>query len=384
MKENYFYPLPLERLHRRYDLIFKSIREGHSVRLIGLPSTGRSSYFKFILENQDVTLEFTKGEKYIFLIIEPEDVLDSVAKTLILKLISLGEIKSDALIRNAIQVNDLVILQESILKCLINYSGPKIVFVIYEPEEILIKDKKGAQLLARVIDVGYSPPYNPFVLLAITSPVFEEMLGNATASPLRIFFEERRVFFPLFDEFEMGYLRRRLEQQLDIKISPKLDKEVRSVADGHTMLYRTLVNQKSNQGVFDFDKIGSLSKSIWNSLGIQSQKFITKKKYHKDPLLSKLNLINSDNTLKIQFQKLVSDFRDPSPQDLLLKKFFLSNTDVLIARDDVASQMWGEDWRSRYSDWALDQAIYSVKKVLPRNYTLKTIRNRGYIVHISN
>ena len=112
---------------------------------------------------------------------------------------------------------------------LANISGPKIVFVIYGPEEILIKDTNGAQLLARIIDIGYSPPNNPFVLLAITSPVFEEMLDNATAGPLRIFFEERRVYFPLFDEFEMGYLRRRLEKQLDIKIPIELDKEVRCV-----------------------------------------------------------------------------------------------------------------------------------------------------------
>lgn len=383
MKEKFFFPLPLERLHRRYDLVFKSIREGHSVRLIGLPSSGRSSYLKFILENQAVTLEFTQGEKYIFLIIEPQDVVDSLAKTLVVKLISLGVIKSDVLIRKAMQFNDTVILQETILNGLTNFSGSKIVFVIYAPEEILIKDMNGAQLLARVIDIGYSPPNNPFVLLAITSPVFEEMLDNSTAAPLRIFFEERRVYFPLFDEFEMGYLRKRLEKQLDIKIPKELDTEVRSIADGHTLLYRTLVNQKINQGVFDFDKIGSLAKSIWNSLGIQSQKFIVKKKYQKDPLLSKLNLMYSDNSLKIQFQKLVSDIKDPSPQDLLLKNFFLSNTDVLITRDDVASQMWGVDWRTRYSDWALDQAMYSVKKVLPSNCTVKTIRNRGYIVQIT-
>lgn len=384
MKENFFYPLPLERLHKRYDLIFKSIREGHSVRLIGLPSSGRSSYLKFILENPDVTLEFTKGEKYTFLIIEPQDVVDSLTKTLVMKLISLGVIKSDTLIRNAIQVNDTAILKETILNGLANISGPKIVFVIYGPEEILIKDTNGAQLLARIIDIGYSPPNNPFVLLAITSPVFEEMLDNATAGPLRIFFEERRVYFPLFDEFEMGYLRRRLEKQLDIKIPIELDKEVRSIADGHTLLYRTLINQKTDQGVFDFDKIGFLTKSIWNSLGIHSQRSVLKKKYQKDPLLSKLNLLNSDNTLKIQFHKLVSDIKDPSPQDLMLKNFFMSNTDVLIARDSVASQMWGENWRTRYSDWALDQAIYSVKKVLPSNCTLKTIRKRGYIVQTAN
>jgi DNA-binding winged helix-turn-helix (wHTH) protein len=61
----------------------------------------------------------------------------------------------------------------------------------------------------------------------------------------------------------------------------------------------------------------------------------------------------------------------------------VQKSDSVVSRDEIAQAIWGQNWLKRYSDWQIDRLIYLVRRKLSSAYTIKTIRNRGY-VFISN
>jgi DNA-binding winged helix-turn-helix (wHTH) protein len=60
--------------------------------------------------------------------------------------------------------------------------------------------------------------------------------------------------------------------------------------------------------------------------------------------------------------------------DLLLQK-----SDRLVARDDIARAIWGKLWLKKYSDWRIDRLIYLLRRKIPAKYSIRTVRNRGYV-----
>lgn len=381
MKSDFRYPLPIECLHARFNSVFEALKANQSVHLIGLPDTGRSGYLKFILSAPDVLREFINPDDFSFVILDPSDIDGSFPKTLLLKLMASGIVKSDDLITHALKTNDNQILREIIITTLSKIKDKKIVFVLYSPSKILLKDKDIASFLACVLEINRVPPNATCLLLTISSPSFLDSVSEDAVFPLHLFLEERKVFFPLFDDSEMKYLRRRLEHLLNITITDELDREVRAAADGHTILYRTLVNQAMHLGNLDEEKITVLAQSIWQALGREQKQSIEKSNFMDNLIIQKLNLLTSDGKFRINF-KLLKGSKKPevSAQDLLLKSFFEKRPNILVTRDEVAKELWGEDWEDKYSDWALDQAMYSLRKILPEGESLQTLRNRGYIL----
>ena len=380
MKVDFRYPLPLERLHARYDPVFEALKANQSIHLIGLPDTGRSGYLKFILSAPDVLSEFINQSEFSFIILEPADIGDSFPKTLLLKLMAAGVVESNDLITHALKANDDQIIREAIINTLSKIIDMKIVFVLYSPTKILFKDKEIALFLARVLEINRTPPNATCLLLTISSPSFLDSESGEAVFPLHLFLEERKVFFPLFDDQEMKYLRRRLEHLLSIVISDELDREVRLIADGHTILYRTLINQALHLGNIDEDRITALTESIWLALGKEQTQNIEKGSHKDNLIIQKLNLLTPDGELRIDFKNLKTNKPQASAQDLLLKSFFEKRPNILITRDEVAKELWGENWEDKYSDWAMDQAIYSLRKIVTDGYNLQTLRNRGYIL----
>lgn len=61
--------------------------------------------------------------------------------------------------------------------------------------------------------------------------------------------------------------------------------------------------------------------------------------------------------------------------DLLLQR-----SDSIVPRDDIAKAVWGPNWLDRYSDWEIDRLIYLIRHKLPTKYSVKTLRNSGYIL----
>lgn len=65
------------------------------------------------------------------------------------------------------------------------------------------------------------------------------------------------------------------------------------------------------------------------------------------------------------------------------KKIFilLKSTTGIVSRDQIATALWGKRIQEKYSDWAIDQTIYALRKSLKfhtTGFTIRTKRGQGY------
>lgn len=89
------------------------------------------------------------------------------------------------------------------------------------------------------------------------------------------------------------------------------------------------------------------------------------------PLVEKYLLQLYDRTapeLSIQQQKVLNLLLERSP--------------ALVTRDEIAQTMWENKWHEQYSDWAIDQIVYSLRQLLKKqkNKTILTRKNLGYYI----
>ncbi len=59
----------------------------------------------------------------------------------------------------------------------------------------------------------------------------------------------------------------------------------------------------------------------------------------------------------------------------------LKTTSGLVSRENIAGALWGDRIQIKYSDWAIDQAIYALRKTLKQHstgFSIQTKRNQGY------
>ncbi|MFC1649529.1 helix-turn-helix domain-containing protein [Patescibacteria group bacterium] len=62
---------------------------------------------------------------------------------------------------------------------------------------------------------------------------------------------------------------------------------------------------------------------------------------------------------------------------------FLSSSDKVVPRDQIAEAMWNGQWLEKYSDWAIDRHIYLLNKKAV-NFQIKAVRGRGYYLTMKN
>jgi hypothetical protein len=66
----------------------------------------------------------------------------------------------------------------------------------------------------------------------------------------------------------------------------------------------------------------------------------------------------------------------------MILKYFSENKGKIISRDEIAKIIWEDNWNDRYSDWAIDQAIYRLRKKLAKikgTKRIKTKKAEGFI-----
>jgi DNA-binding response OmpR family regulator len=60
----------------------------------------------------------------------------------------------------------------------------------------------------------------------------------------------------------------------------------------------------------------------------------------------------------------------------------LDNKNKIVTRQQLAKIVWGEKGERKYSQWAISEIMYRIRKKLPFGTTLQTLRNRGYMLHV--
>lgn len=70
-------------------------------------------------------------------------------------------------------------------------------------------------------------------------------------------------------------------------------------------------------------------------------------------------------------------------QELLVYQKLLVQRGKTVSKDVIAETMWGNEWEQRYSDWAIDKLISTLRakiKEFAPVYTLKTLRGEGCVL----
>lgn len=175
-------------------------------------------------------------------------------------------------------------------------------------------------------------------------------------------------------------------------------KEVIKLSGGNPGLLKSL---------FLFAKSGKLSKSLTDSqTAMRLNKILTDLTKKELSLLLNLALKNNTNIDKTIFNNLKRFGYLNQKNEIfspLLKQYFPTFYDEIglvlstsqkkvflflkieaphpVSRDQVAQVLWGGRWREDYSDWAIDQMIYVLRKKLKKiasQWSLLTKKNFGY------
>ncbi|MEK7592257.1 MAG: winged helix-turn-helix domain-containing protein, partial [Patescibacteria group bacterium] len=51
-----------------------------------------------------------------------------------------------------------------------------------------------------------------------------------------------------------------------------------------------------------------------------------------------------------------------SKSQRMILELLKSREGEIVSRDDIAKALWGEGWEDRYSDWAIDQLLSSIRE----------------------
>ncbi|MFH1244730.1 MAG: helix-turn-helix domain-containing protein, partial [bacterium] len=52
----------------------------------------------------------------------------------------------------------------------------------------------------------------------------------------------------------------------------------------------------------------------------------------------------------------------------------------IVDREEMAQVLWGEEWSTKYSDWALDALVSRLRKKMSGRWQIITIKGRGYLL----
>lgn len=122
----------------------------------------------------------------------------------------------------------------------------------------------------------------------------------------------------------------------------------------------------------DFIETRLLNKEINGSIPNYLKRLLQAKLKSKVEVTNREIIINS-----VEFGSRFSQFE--KRMIILL----VNNKDNYISRDQLAKARWGENWTEAYSDWAIDQAIYRLRRKLSgidKTIIISSSRKQGYAI----
>lgn len=217
-------------------------------------------------------------------------------------------------------------------------------------------------------------------------------------------------YYPLYSESDS---RQFLKYQLELwnlSISRQKETEILQLASGYLWLIAVLLRfYRDNPGkeIKEIIKEESFIRKlevVWNKFS-EEEKTIIKQPRPSIELtyLTKLGLIKKsrlalpilkvmiDHEIKLRELKLKNqeiwlnqekiDDKLTKNEKLLLQKV-LSQQKKILSREQLAQNLWGNDWEEKYSDWALDRLAYRLRNKLDElgvdSSLMKTKKKKGF------
>lgn len=116
--------------------------------------------------------------------------------------------------------------------------------------------------------------------------------------------------------------------------------------------------------------------------------FIDAKNTIFSPLLRDYFQADSNRVFKETSLPNISDVANTlmSRSERKLIEYLTSHKGIIISRDEIAKLLWGENWADKYSDWAIDQLMHTLREKLSKSkldVEIKTKKGEGFVLFTS-
>jgi len=239
---DYFYPLPPEKLKKRYSALFDLVRKRQSGSFIGLPESAKSGYLQFLLAEKKIIRSCIPDydDKLKVLYFEPVPFLTKNPYHWLFQLSIKLEILDSSYCH--VLTEDPVIILTNIQKYLLKLSekGKHLSIIFSRPDVWKSLPREAGEALKAIWEVKRQPPSNVcslIFLLHSKSPTTERL--SPFYDPLRIAINENVLFFPVLDNSETEYTVNRFASFFNVNISKPSRKLIYELTGGY---YPLVVN----------------------------------------------------------------------------------------------------------------------------------------------
>jgi hypothetical protein len=412
---DFYYPLPPEKLKRRYSPLFEIVRKRQSGSFIGLPESAKSGYLQFLLQEKKIVRSLLPdfGEKYKVMYFEPIPIINANPYHWLFQLsIQLEIVESEY---KHVQTEDPIILITNIQKYLLKLAEDKKHLAIFIGKLEVFSDLsiESGKALRSFWEIKRQPPFNPLSLIFLShsrSPQFENYpkFFDSLATAMN----ENHIYFPSLDKDETSYTVDRFCSYFDLNIDnsiksyiyklsggiyPLILNSIKLLKDIKLKVTKTLVRSFSANKLIRDELL-----NLWESFDSRQKAEMSKYakgipvKSELSSTIKSLGLIDDKGYVKsVWLQSFIQNqrFREVTPKgdvflenvlkgkELLVYKYLFSQKGEVVSREKIAKVLWGEDYREKYSDWAIDKVISRIRKKLTEHdavASLVTIRGQGY------
>lgn len=419
---------PLEFREEDAKSLGEQLRFRHSVELVGMKHVGIGNFLSFFLNNVGVVDKYINhGEKHLFVTVDLNDLvereiypfwvltfkrvvdctenleIDPVDKTDIAKLFS-----------DSIQSQDLFLTIENLKKSLNlivkNDILPTIFFLRLDRLKEVFNEEFFSNLESMVDSTGQKLAYvftSYRSLAEIAQPFFEKKYP--TLFPNKIYMKpangkDTEIIFNTF------------KQKYDLTLGDGVLKKIFDLSTGHVQylqLALLILKQKVGDSGVDASKllttivtderVNLLSEEIWESLTTEEQEVLKKirggknvddEEKKKVQYLWDTGIVTAKNSQVAIFNPLFefylkgnggkkeqTEAAEFTKKENLLFNLLRESIGEICEREKIIKTVWPEYEEVGVSDWTIDRLVARLRNKLKQqnsNYTIKTVKTRGY------
>lgn len=391
-------PLSKKSLINRYKPAFDALNKGLCVSIIGLPLTGRSVFFRSMIESKGKDFDdLVKPTKNAYIFIDNytgDKTPDKYKMYIAAKFLTLPNLPKDTLkqLQTAVETMNTDLAFQVIQ----NYAGgldkdQRIILVTFGIEDYA----REAQQLLPVISELYRSDWGPHPKVVFCFPNDPGILIHKNLVPLHPLLHQSIIYLSELNQEELDYTRERLKTLEYCEIDDTSHKKISELSGGHYGIYKSIAKAFSDGHIEltpDSIKGNPQIKAMLEKVYQTAVEFTgSEDEILKNDILEKIGLTKNGqyhipllpveytpSPITTQTSSEIDARSDLSPQELLIFDYLEININQIKTREDLAKVLWGDNWLDEYSEQAIDKTISRIRpKIQDSGYQITSIRNRG-------
>lgn len=378
------YVLPKQKLFERYKGVYEALSIDKFATIVGMPQSGRSAFFHASKEqNVDVFKDVFEFDNYNFISINAvyKNTTSSQYREYIINALiqHLPESKTEEIL-GYIRAHKMETAMSRALAELQKESKKHDitnVLIFWGLDSLIEFNPEHISIIKELMPNYTADNYQPLKMLFVLTPA---TLYSEHTSLIRMYLRENVIIQRVLDDEEMDYTGKR-QEVLHGYSKESQHSMYKELSAGHYILYLRLYSSMfSDKELRDLSylrssgelrmEIGRLADAI--DLDSPSQVAMVKE----------MGILDEDGNFKSPLLRGKRDinvaYRKATPQQLEILNYLASREDEVISRDELAKHIWGDLWSVKYSDWALDKQISTIRSHLKGSgYTVQAVRGKG-------